>query len=147
MAVHDNSSTKWYRKSACWGASGCLNQLNLESLMYSTVFNGKCYNQNECYRSMPKPAFRSKRETFAFYLLISGIRILVTLLLDTLPMLWNVLAICFFIFAIFGIVAVQLWRGALRGRCFLELPVNISRERWTYKNLLAYASKGIRIIN
>lgn len=48
----------------------------------------------------------------------AGIRILVTLLLDTLPMLWNVLAICFFIFAIFGIVAVQLWQGVLRGRCF-----------------------------
>ena len=47
-----------------------------------------------------------------------GIRILVTLLLDTLPMLGNVLAICFFIFAIFGIIGVQLWQGLLRSRCF-----------------------------
>ena len=40
------------------------------------------------------------------------------LLLDTLPMLGNVLAICFFIFAIFGIIGVQLWQGLLRSRCF-----------------------------
>lgn len=72
-------------------------------------------------------------------IIVSGIRILVTLLLDTLPMLWNVLAICFFIFAIFGIVAVQLWRGTLRGRCFLELPLNVSRDRCEWLDLpLAY---------
>ena len=48
-------------------------------------------------------------------------RILVTLLLDTLPMLGNVLLLCFFIF---GIVGVQLWAGLLRSRCFL--PENFS---------------------
>lgn len=47
-------------------------------------------------------------------------RILVTLLLDTLPMLGNVLLLCFFVFFIFGIVGVQLWAGLLRNRCFLE---------------------------
>ncbi|XP_056143611.1 voltage-dependent T-type calcium channel subunit alpha-1H [Lampris incognitus] len=46
-------------------------------------------------------------------------RILVTLLLDTLPMLGNVLLLCFFVFFIFGIVGVQLWAGLLRNRCFL----------------------------
>ena len=38
-------------------------------------------------------------------------RILVMLLLDTLPMLGNVLLLCFFVFFIFGIVGVQLWAG------------------------------------
>lgn len=51
---------------------------------------------------------------------ISGMRILVTLLLDTLPMLGNVLLLCFFVFFIFGIVGVQLWAGLLRNRCFVE---------------------------
>lgn len=57
--------------------------------------------------------------TFALSLL-SGMRILVTLLLDTLPMLGNVLLLCFFVFFIFGIVGVQLWSGLLRNRCFVE---------------------------
>jgi hypothetical protein len=48
-------------------------------------------------------------------------RILVMLLLDTLPMLGNVLLLCFFVFFIFGIVGVQLWKGLLRNRCFLQL--------------------------
>lgn len=50
----------------------------------------------------------------------AGMRILVTLLLDTLPMLGNVLLLCFFVFFIFGIVGVQLWVGRLRNRCFVE---------------------------
>ena len=41
------------------------------------------------------------------------------LLLDTLPMLGNVLLLCFFVFFIFGIVGVQLWAGLLRQRCFI----------------------------
>jgi Ion transport protein len=55
-----------------------------------------------------------------------GMRILVTLLLDTLPMLGNILLLCFFVFFIFGIIGVQLWSGHLRQRCFLELPENAS---------------------
>lgn len=47
-------------------------------------------------------------------------RILVNLLLDTLPMLGNVLLLCFFVFFIFGIIGVQLWAGLLRNRCYLE---------------------------
>lgn len=42
---------------------------------------------------------------------IKGMRILVMLLLDTLPMLGNVLLLCFFVFFIFGIIGVQLWEG------------------------------------
>ncbi|KRX79673.1 Voltage-dependent T-type calcium channel subunit alpha-1G [Trichinella sp. T6] len=53
---------------------------------------------------------------------ILGMRILVNLLLDTLPMLGNVLLLCFFVFFIFGIIGVQLWAGLLRNRCLLDLP-------------------------
>ena len=42
------------------------------------------------------------------------------LLLDTLPMLGNVLLLCFFVFFIFGILGVQLWKGVLRNRCFFD---------------------------
>ncbi|CAF5011670.1 unnamed protein product, partial [Rotaria sp. Silwood1] len=52
---------------------------------------------------------------------VPSMRILVMLLLDTLPMLGNVLLLCFFIFFIFGIIGVQLWKGLLRNRCFLQL--------------------------
>uniref|UniRef100_A0A3B5BNM1 Voltage-dependent T-type calcium channel subunit alpha n=1 Tax=Stegastes partitus TaxID=144197 RepID=A0A3B5BNM1_9TELE len=51
---------------------------------------------------------------------VPSMRILVNLLLDTLPMLGNVLLLCFFVFFIFGIVGVQLWTGLLRNRCFVE---------------------------
>uniref|UniRef100_A0A4W6CSD2 Voltage-dependent T-type calcium channel subunit alpha n=1 Tax=Lates calcarifer TaxID=8187 RepID=A0A4W6CSD2_LATCA len=51
---------------------------------------------------------------------VPSMRILVTLLLDTLPMLGNVLLLCFFVFFIFGIVGVQLWAGLLRNRCFVD---------------------------
>ncbi|CAL1601218.1 unnamed protein product [Knipowitschia caucasica] len=56
---------------------------------------------------------------------VPSMRILVTLLLDTLPMLGNVLALCFFVFFIFGIVGVQLWAGLLRNRCFMDDDVKM----------------------
>uniref|UniRef100_A0A8C7Z5L0 Voltage-dependent T-type calcium channel subunit alpha n=1 Tax=Oryzias sinensis TaxID=183150 RepID=A0A8C7Z5L0_9TELE len=52
---------------------------------------------------------------------VPSMRILVNLLLDTLPMLGNVLLLCFFVFFIFGIIGVQLWAGLLRNRC-MTLP-------------------------
>uniref|UniRef100_A0A7M4FMQ6 Voltage-dependent T-type calcium channel subunit alpha n=1 Tax=Crocodylus porosus TaxID=8502 RepID=A0A7M4FMQ6_CROPO len=58
---------------------------------------------------------------------VPSMRILVNLLLDTLPMLGNVLLLCFFVFFIFGIIGVQLWAGLLRNRCFME-------ENFTMKN-------------
>ncbi|XP_019586529.2 voltage-dependent T-type calcium channel subunit alpha-1G isoform X14 [Rhinolophus sinicus] len=65
---------------------------------------------------------------------VPSMRILVTLLLDTLPMLGNVLLLCFFVFFIFGIVGVQLWAGLLRNRCFLpenfSLPLSVELERY-----------------
>ncbi|XP_073492514.1 voltage-dependent T-type calcium channel subunit alpha-1H isoform X2 [Aquarana catesbeiana] len=57
---------------------------------------------------------------------VPSMRILVTLLLDTLPMLGNVLLLCFFVFFIFGIVGVQLWAGLLRNRCFMDQGFQIS---------------------
>lgn len=57
-----------------------------------------------------------------FFVFLLGMRILVMLLLDTLPMLGNVLLLCFFVFFIFGIIGVQLWEGILRQRCVLQLP-------------------------
>ncbi|KAK0396995.1 hypothetical protein QR680_001935 [Steinernema hermaphroditum] len=54
---------------------------------------------------------------------IPSMRILVNLLLDTLPMLGNVLLLCFFVFFIFGIVGVQLWAGLLRNRCVINMPM------------------------
>uniref|UniRef100_A0A803TEJ4 Calcium voltage-gated channel subunit alpha1 I n=1 Tax=Anolis carolinensis TaxID=28377 RepID=A0A803TEJ4_ANOCA len=56
---------------------------------------------------------------------VPSMRILVNLLLDTLPMLGNVLLLCFFVFFIFGIIGVQLWAGLLRNRCFMEENLTI----------------------
>ncbi|ESO07430.1 hypothetical protein HELRODRAFT_170765 [Helobdella robusta] len=50
------------------------------------------------------------------------------LLLDTLPMLGNVLLLCFFVFFVFGILGVQLWAGLLRQRCYLKLPDNATAD-------------------
>ncbi|XP_031699954.1 voltage-dependent T-type calcium channel subunit alpha-1G isoform X4 [Anarrhichthys ocellatus] len=64
---------------------------------------------------------------------VPSMRILVTLLLDTLPMLGNVLLLCFFVFFIFGIVGVQLWAGLLRNRCFLgnfSFPLSVGLEKY-----------------
>ncbi|XP_047189952.1 voltage-dependent T-type calcium channel subunit alpha-1I-like isoform X3 [Scophthalmus maximus] len=67
---------------------------------------------------------------------VPSMRILVNLLLDTLPMLGNVLLLCFFVFFIFGIIGVQLWAGLLRNRCYLEenftLTTGISLPRPYY---------------
>ncbi|XP_016360331.1 voltage-dependent T-type calcium channel subunit alpha-1H [Sinocyclocheilus anshuiensis] len=70
---------------------------------------------------------------------VPSMRILVTLLLDTLPMLGNVLLLCFFVFFIFGIVGVQLWAGLLRNRCFFDNNVrmlyNVSKSVSEYYRL------------
>ena len=68
--------------------------------------------------------------------LLSGMRILVMLLLDTLPMLGNVLLLCFFVFFIFGIIGVQLWAGLLRQRCYINETYQRSlMSREGYKDL------------
>ena len=67
---------------------------------------------------------------------IPSMRILVMLLLDTLPMLGNVLLLCFFVFFIFGIIGVQLWAGLLRQRCYINETYQRSlMSREGYKDL------------
>ncbi|XP_033095893.1 voltage-dependent T-type calcium channel subunit alpha-1G-like [Anneissia japonica] len=64
---------------------------------------------------------------------VPSLRILVVLLLDTLPMLGNVLLLCFFVFFIFGIIGVQLWKGLLRNRCYLDDNVTFPNLTEFYK--------------
>lgn len=63
-------------------------------------------------------------EVFRHFLIIQflhlGIRILVTLLLEALPLLGNVFALAFLVLFIFSIIGVQLWQGVLRNRCFVN---------------------------
>lgn len=47
-----------------------------------------------------------------------AIRVLVSLIGDVLPSLAAVGLLCFFIFFVFGILAVQLWNGLFHQRCF-----------------------------
>jgi len=54
-----------------------------------------------------------------FVFTCAGLRDLVSILLDTLPMLGNVLILYMFVIHIFGVIGVQLWGGELRNRCFL----------------------------
>lgn len=74
---------------------------------------------------------------------ISSLRLLVTLILDILPMLGNgdnyflifwkinkiffctilVMIFCLFLFFVSGIIAVQLWAGVLRQRCFFPTAI------------------------
>jgi voltage-dependent calcium channel L type alpha-1D len=46
------------------------------------------------------------------------LRFLVSLLLSCIPMLANVFGLNFFIYFVFGILGMQLFGGALRGRCY-----------------------------
>ncbi|GLI71626.1 hypothetical protein VaNZ11_016896 [Volvox africanus] len=48
---------------------------------------------------------------------IRGMQVLVTTMIGSLPMLFDVFALCAFTFFMFGIVAVQLFAGVLRNRC------------------------------
>ena len=65
-----------------------------------------------------------------FLLCFIDIRILVSLLMDTIPMLANVLVLAFLVFSCFGIVGVQMFQGKLRNRCYLDYnSLNNSGER------------------
>ena len=105
-----------------------------------------------------KAFLEKQKHGIVFFSLLLGMRILVMLLLDTLPMLGNVLLLCFFVFFIFGIIGVQLWAGLLRQRCHIPegqaqyiikspyyewVPNLISDETWSFlyflrvKNLIS----------
>lgn len=53
---------------------------------------------------------------------VEGMRMLVSTLLSSLPMLLDVLILVAFLFLIFGTIAVQTFSGALRRRCGEPLP-------------------------
>merc|ERR1711959_509179 len=55
-----------------------------------------------------------------------SLRILVNLLCETLPQMASVGMLCFFIFFVFGILAVQLWMGLFRQRCYTTATANVS---------------------
>ncbi|XP_072232261.1 voltage-dependent T-type calcium channel subunit alpha-1I-like [Leuresthes tenuis] len=65
---------------------------------------------------------------------IQSLRDLVSILLDTLPMLGNVLILYMFVIHIFGVIGVQLWGGELHNRCFLGEDIltkyNLSLSRY-----------------
>lgn len=48
---------------------------------------------------------------------IQGMKVLVETMLTAIPQLLDVLVLCAFIYLVFGIIAVQLWAGALQYRC------------------------------
>lgn len=61
--------------------------------------------------------------------ILPGMKLLVSSLLASIPSLFNVVALLSFIFFVFGILGLQLWPGALHGRCRLtEFPVAIVNE-------------------
>merc|ERR1719371_104330 len=66
-------------------------------------------------------------------------RVLVKLLLDTIPMLASVGMLCFLIFFIFGILAVQFWSGLFHQRCF---DPSIPRSFANYSNYFSKDSDG-----
>ncbi|XP_068423430.1 voltage-dependent T-type calcium channel subunit alpha-1I-like isoform X2 [Clinocottus analis] len=51
---------------------------------------------------------------------VASMRDVMTVLLDILPLLGSVLFLFLFVIHIFAVMAVQLWAGQLRNRCFLE---------------------------
>ncbi|KAJ4945658.1 hypothetical protein JOQ06_023339 [Pogonophryne albipinna] len=59
---------------------------------------------------------------------VPSMRDVVTVLIDVVPMLANVLVIFLFVIHIFAVAGVQLWAGQLRNRCFLgdDIPTNNS---------------------
>ena len=48
---------------------------------------------------------------------LPGLRILITLLLETLPMMGNVCLLALFLITVFAIIGIQMWGGVYRQRC------------------------------
>ena len=51
-----------------------------------------------------------------------GMRVLIGTMIRAVPMIANVMLLCVFFFTIFGIFGLQVFRGALRNRCFTIVP-------------------------
>ena len=57
---------------------------------------------------------------------VPGMKVLIESLLRSIPALMNVVALLAFVFAIFGIMGIQLWPGLLHARCRLTpVPVRL----------------------
>lgn len=50
--------------------------------------------------------------------MIPELHVLVDTLIGSLPMLFSTLVLCLFVFVLFGLIGMELFRGAFRGRCF-----------------------------
>lgn len=144
----------WNRLDFFIVMSGALEYcLQIENLNLTAIRTIRVLRPLRAINRIPSKFLKSKIKKWEFELLKNlGMRILVMLLLDTLPMLGNVLLLCFFVFFIFGkslkytnlynvtflihlkgIVGVQLWEGILRQRCVLELPPHVSApEEWVF---------------
>lgn len=101
-------------------------KVKIQKRNYNTYFKFKCKSfSHDVLMELKKKKIERKR-WLMLDIFVAGMRILVMLLLDTLPMLGNVLLLCFFVFFIFGIVGVQLWQGILRQRCYLPKGINLT---------------------
>lgn len=68
---------------------------------------------------------------------LPSLRVLVTLIFETIPMMGNVLAMCFFVIAVFGILAVQLFQGKMRQRCYMPpvpMPTEGGYDAWNLES-------------
>lgn len=50
---------------------------------------------------------------------LPGMRVLVGTIIRSIPMIGNVLLMCFFLFLVFGILGLEVFSGAMRNRCFV----------------------------
>ena len=50
----------------------------------------------------------------------------VVALMDSAPAMFNIFLLLTLIFAVFGITAITLWQGMLRGRCYFRSPSGLS---------------------
>ena len=53
---------------------------------------------------------------------IPGLRRIIAALIGAVPQLMNVMLMCSFIFLIFGLLGLQLFRGRLQQRCYRDIP-------------------------
>jgi hypothetical protein len=61
--------------------------------------------------------------------IVPGMRVLVMSLLRSIPALMEVMVLLLFVFAIFGILALQLWAGLLHARCRItQAPIRMASE-------------------
>ena len=74
---------------------------------------------------------------------VPGMKKLVTSLLSSIPELLHVVLFLGFMFFVFGIFGVQLWHGALHGRCrTTPFPLKLPAAEGTYPPTAAFAAEA-----